>query len=362
LRRNYVKMKQNESDFQKAMDLFGQKKYREALACLEAGIFNYRESPEYFYHAGLAALYVNDQEAATTYLKRAEQLSEHDDPDLQNALALLTLRRGEVPEALAKYLAIIDLEPKNRLAQLGIKTIRAGIAQKRELFWADPSFSARLLPDAKKARRPFPFRPIALGLGICVLLGGLVALAIFAIPRLNQGIRGMGLSAKAQTALNSVSHSASADVRKAKRLLIQGRDNEAIKLCNSVIYANDASAYDKDIARQLRDISQAPKLTDSFYNPSFIDPMREQLLYEGCFIKLRGKATNIVSSKAGVSFDFLIGYQDGKKLDGIIAVRGESELNPSEEFSYDMLAQVRIVDGSPMLTCLALHNLSYSKN
>jgi tetratricopeptide (TPR) repeat protein len=361
------------ASFGEALELYRRGRYQEALDAFEAEIFKYRESPSYFYYAGLAALRLGDLEAATTYLKRCEQLTTTDDLDLLNALALLTLKSGKVSEAIEAYLRVLDLDHGNKAAKRGMAFIRKGIAQKRDLFWADPKSLEGFFPPMASAPRSRPTArpsrpaeakglPKALPVAALLLaLGGLGLLAYFTLPSLMDLGQAKRLSTAANRTLTQVTQSASKDLRDAKRLLIKGRDNEAIILCNRVYNASDATAYDKELAVQMKGIAQAPDITKGFYNPSLSEIMRDPRLYEGCYVKFRGRATNIEQSPNRVNFDFLIGYQDGKKLDGIMSVYSDSGLAPEEENSYDVLGQVKLVNDTPLLRCVALHDLSYAE-
>jgi hypothetical protein len=288
-------------------------------------------------------------------------------------LALLTLKSGKVSEAIETYLRVLDLDHGNREAKRGMAFIRKGIAQKRDLFWADPKSLERLFPAMARAPRSRgsarPSSTVSTGgkdrpqaaivAAILVALGALGLLAYFLVPRLIVENPARGLTTAANRTLTQVTQAATKDLRDAKRLLIKGRDNEAIILCNRVYNASDASAYDKELAAQMKAIAQAPDITKPFFNPGLADIMRDPRLYEGSYVKFRGRATNIVSSPNRVSFDFLIGYQDGKKLDGIISVYSDSGLAPEEENSYDVLGQVKLVNDSPLLRCVTLHDLSF---
>jgi hypothetical protein len=99
-------------------------------------------------------------------------------------------------------------------------------------------------------------------------------------------------------------------------------------------------------------------------NTSYADAIKDPILYNDVHIIWRGMATNIVTSDTGTSFDFLVGYDTRKTLEGIVPVvfSGAISLNP--ERPLEVLGRIVPVsaDGPIQLKGLAIHQSGQLEN
>ncbi len=66
-------------------------------------------------------------------------------------------------------------------------------------------------------------------------------------------------------------------------------------------------------------------------------------LFEGCHVSWKGMATNVrPDAKTGrTAFDFLVGYQDKKRLDGLVPARISGAEVPMDR-PLEILAAIRV--------------------
>ena len=67
-------------------------------------------------------------------------------------------------------------------------------------------------------------------------------------------------------------------------------------------------------------------------------------LYQNCYVKWQGRISDIVVKSNEITFNFLVGYQDKKVVDGIVACSMEFEAILNQEYPYEILAQIEIDD------------------
>ena len=65
-------------------------------------------------------------------------------------------------------------------------------------------------------------------------------------------------------------------------------------------------------------------------------------LYQNCYIKWQGRISDLVVTTKEISFNFLVGYQDKKMVEGIVPCRMEFEAILNEDYAYEILACVEI--------------------
>jgi hypothetical protein len=146
------------------------------------------------------------------------------------------------------------------------------------------------------------------------------------------------------------------------------RDNAAIKEIDRLLSSN-ASAALKEKAKSLRAFVGKPDFRTVRDAPSFAEAQRDPTLFDACSVVWKGMAANVrpdsrvgadarLGAGAGaVSFDFLVGYQDKKRLEGLVPARIIGSEVPVDR-PLEILATLRSVDGSLSMDCIAIHELS----
>ncbi len=346
--------------------LYRKHRFSRVIAILEPEVFQYRDSHEYYALLGLSCLHTGDFGGAYSYLKRADQLRPGD-ADVRLGVAAVHLKRNETNEALQLWLSILDRDPKNKKAKRGLDAVRQA---------KDPESLYAFL-ESGRFRRLFPSPPLRVPVLVPVFaaLAVLASLAYVTYPRwsalLEQappaarpGLADITLpdEPKSLTDYQGVSQYILSEreiqraFKQAKALLADYRDNMARRELNRILYSNAAAAV-KERAMLLVDYVQEPTFAtvrDSFaYEAVSKDP----LLHDGCYVRWRGKATNVRVSTERINFDLLVGYEDERVLEGIVPVylRFAARLDPG--FSVDLLAQVEATEEEFALRGISVHQI-----
>jgi tetratricopeptide (TPR) repeat protein len=354
------------SALEKALAAFKKKRYAEAIQILEPMVVTYRDSFRFYYLLGLSCLYSGDSGGAATYLRRAEQLKEGD-KDVQLALAALQLRRRDVKGAIESYLAVLEEHPGDARAKRALEFLRKNADESRVAELVDTGRIERLYPRLE-FRMPWATL-IAIAVSALFLLAmGALAVEYFKdmpSPRPEVDLIGIELG-KGQSPVSEnqtariilTEKQVTAGFERAKKYFGEYRDNAGLKEVNALLQSN-ASDYVKSRARQLAALAVEPSFQSVRDYPDFEQMMKDPSLYEGCYVKWKGRAANYVSDKQGCSFDFLVGYQDKAMLRGIIPVRFSQPMGLDPEHSFELLAKIRVIPSGPVLEGVAIHDLAY---
>jgi hypothetical protein len=92
-------------------------------------------------------------------------------------------------------------------------------------------------------------------------------------------------------------------------------------------------------------------------NVAYNDVIEDPLLYNGVHIIWRGMATNVVTADTGTTFDFLVGYDTRKTLEGIVPVIFSHAVPLNPERPLEVLGRIVPAgpDGPIQLEGVALH-------
>jgi len=353
--------------FQKAKDLFERGEYSEVIRLLEPQIFRFRDSRDFYLLLGQSCLYSHDISAAYTYLQRGLDLSEQFEPDLMLGMAMVHLHRQENTEAVRCWLRILEHDPKNGRAQKGLEFLRSEPKQERINDLLEEGKLERLLPKTKK--RIKVRRKLIIPLLILVFLS---VLLLFLAPLL-QGFLTPGevrdfptLNAKDFSELTSLTGSfhfilTEAEIEKAlgdvNKHLLAYRDNLAMREINRILLSNAHQDVRLRVEGLLRNI-RVPSFADFKDNFRYDEVAREPYLYRGCYVVWRGRATNIIVGKEDIRFDFLVGYEDERTLEGIVPVVVPFSADVTVNFPLEILARIVPVESRGFnLEVLSLHRL-----
>jgi hypothetical protein len=303
-------------------------RYSQAISLLESQVFRYRESFDFYYLLGMSCLRVGDYGGAYSYLKRAQQLNpEHVDTSL--ALAVVHVRRHETPRALSEWLAVLDRDPRNRRARRGLAVIRGmvdgesvdDVATDRQLEGLIPS------PGFRIPVWVFPAIGIAALVAIGVLTGPRIVDRIVASrTETRDGFEVMGELPEEVTDYSGAFRYVLSEreieqtFQKIGEYFNDFRDSMARREINRILHSN-ASAAVKERARLLIDFLQAPTFANLRDNFSYAEVAQEPWLYNGCWVRWRGRVSNLEIGEEWIRFVFLVGYEDQRNLEGTIPVR-----------------------------------------
>jgi len=351
----------------RAERLFSAGRYAEVVSLLEPQVPVYRESQRFYYLLGMACLRSGDQSGANAYLRRAEQLDPAD-LDSRLALAALDLRKGESEKAIATYLRILDERPEQRLAKWALAALRKEGSPEALSALVKSGGIARFYPGER--RLPRKLARLAAAAAAILLLAVAAPLAWRSARGLLRGgerrpeVAAIALSEREREAPVTTGGSfryvltedqALAVFERAKAFFQEYRDNAALVEINRLTQSN-ASAALKQKAQSLKSFVGAPDFRTVRDAPSFADLAREAALYDGCSVVWKGMAANVREGAQGIDFDFLVGYQEKKRLEGIIPASIGQGPVPLDR-SLELLAVIRSEGGAPRLECAAIHEL-----
>ena len=347
-----------------ARRLFRARRFPDVIRLLEPEVFRYRESFEYFQMLGFSCLHAGDLGGAFSYISRAYQLKD-DDPSVLLGLAAVHFRRAENESALKKWLEVVDSHPANPIARRGLELLRKGMAPDALQEFIDSGKLKSLFPPLPRRVAVAPI--LIAGLSILVIAGLAWMVIRFGSPRGAQrpGVSVIeipsNLSSFIDIGIDYPFVLTEKEVRrvfqKAKSELLGYRDNLAVVDINRILLSNAAPAV-KERARMLK----------GFVTPATFDTVKDSYpyaavtkqpsLYDGASVVWRGKVANLKVAKQALSFDLLVGYDQEKQLEGIVAVMVPFAAELSDGSAVEVLGQVVVIGTAPGLTAGSLHRLS----
>ncbi len=352
-------------ELEKAKKLFRKRKYTETIRLLEPQVFTYRENPEFYHYLGVSCLRNGDFAGAYSYLKRAEQL-EPGRTDSLLALAVVHLKRMEIQECLRLWLQILEEEPSNRFAQRGLDTVKDGAADDMDRFFQTGGHH-RLIPSAGFAVTGFLKLSLAVFLALALAAGAVLLL----YPRLKKTAsanrpeivaialeEGEGAVDSGEKAVFMLTEK---EVRESfdhiKRLFETYRDNEARREINRLLLSNARRGV-KDKAALFIPHIRTPSFADFGESFSHQEVAGFPPLYEGCFVRWKGRVSNLRVTDREMFFDFLAGYEDQKVLHGIVPARIGFAAPVDPAFAYEIIAKVVVkTPGAFSLDVVSIHRL-----
>lgn len=290
----------------------------------------YRESAEFFFMLGVSCLYTGDYGGAHSYLRRSAQLTE-DDAEALVGLAAVHLKRRENQEALRLWLDVLDRHPKHTVAKRGLALLKKTDDPAELSEQLSDNRIQRLFPNPGFAMPPWVWSAVvAFALGAAGWYFGPQV-----VPEVRDRItarrpgyevlemeRQDGGLTTAQGDFRYVLTSAEIEdtYEQVARLFNNFRDNLACREINRLLLSN-ASESIKSRLRLLAAYTTEPDFTSFEDNFDYSEVASEPWLYDGCFVRWKGRATNVVVSSDQIAFDFLVGYHTDEVLEGIVEAR-----------------------------------------
>ena len=333
----------------KAYALFQKKRFAQVISLLEPQVFLFRENTRFYYMLGVSCLYADDTGGAYSYLKRAHQL-DSDDIRVMHALAAVHLKRREPEDSLRLWLSILDREPKNRIAQRGLDLIKRNI---------EPGMLVEAIEVGRvKALYPKPpFRIPRWVLPAAAALFVIVPAILFVAPIVEKRIHPPASERTGASVLkidpsdkNLVEYSGSfrfmltpAQIAAAfvqiEKSFNTYHDNLAMMEANRILQSN-ASAVLKQKASLIRSYLRKPDFVTFADNFTYQQVTETPDLYAGCYVKWKGKVSNLHVGATAITFEFLVGYQDEKVLEGTVPVTMNFAADIRDAQSLEIIAKV----------------------
>ncbi|NNM67020.1 MAG: hypothetical protein HKM06_03285 [Spirochaetales bacterium] len=328
-----------ENFLERARRLFRQGRADQVLSLLEPQIFRYRDDPEFYRFLAAACLEVHDWNGAKTYLERLDQLFDGEDPDTRLALAACQARNSDWTGAISSWLSVLDINPRSRLARRGLVGLRRALAANRAAVWVrSPEFKHCVPTLIRKGLPPqwasrVVFVVVLAGAAMGVYLGWDFVHKKDASPEPAKVAQTPERPGPAEPSLGTLPVVQSdglwtitltdSEVRKtwaeAQNYFQEYRDSLARREINKLLLSN-ASESIKQRARGLIPFLRAPDFTTFHDNVDYSVVRQNPDLYEGCAVRWKGVVSNLVSGKTRITFDLLLGFQNGQVVEGIVPV------------------------------------------
>jgi len=362
----------DESLLRQSWNLYRQGRFAASLAGLEPKVFQFRDDPEFFRIMGLCCLRLGDWKGGETYLQRSRQLDDAVHRDTLLGLMAVAARRKDFPEALKNVLELLDRDADDRTAKKAMAQLKAAVAA--------PDTAPALGKDAVAAWLP-PFRkrnPVvsqwlvraaaALAVAAGVGLGVWWGLSLVKGPSVPTETRS-GPSSLSSDAVDPVLAAGTFSVTltpaevqqawsEARKAFQDYHDSRARYEINRLLLSNAGAAV-KERARTLIPYLHEPDFSRPDDTSSFQEVRTAPVLYEGCTVRWSGVISNLVAGTTKITFDLLLGYQDGQVVEGIVPVElGFAALLKNSQV-VEVLGKVALRDGRWYVQGTSLRDLGY---
>ena len=353
----------------RAARLFKQRQFAQVVNILEPQITSYRENIRYFYLLGMSCLFTGDYSGANVYLRRCVDIDYRHIP-AQLGLAVVHLRRGENDESLRIWLEILQEDDQNRYARLGLDTVRKLSAAENG---TETLFEKR--KDLSLVPSPgFYFPRWARRLTVIVLVALFVLLpaALIIKKRMDEKPEPKRPEIAAiyietndvvlDTASRADNMLTEQEIRGSfeaiRNFLDDYQDNLARREINRLLLSN-ATQTIKNKVRSFIPFLATPSFANFPESFTYQDVMSDPLLYDGCFVRWKGRISNVEIAPEKITLDFLVGYADQKVLLGIVPAWMEFAASLQSDFAYEIIAKIVLPSGRPgiLLHIVSLHEI-----
>ena len=335
----------------KAVRLARKKKYDVAITILETEATRYYGSFTYYYLLGVSYLHSKIFGVALTYLKQAYKLKMRD-PNTLLGLAALYLNHGDTDKAVDLYLEVQSIDATNRIAKRALKIVRKFPGSENISEWIDSGRLPTLFP-------PIPKLDVSKkGLALGFVTGAAVLCIFFGIAHI-AGMTSLGRSQReipAGITLTAEERDMPVQVggiyryvltrsqvldnyNEALRLFAEHRDDAARIRLNRILESN-ASEPIKNRARILISYMEVPgfdTLRDRF---SYSEVISDPFLFRDTHVIWRGMATNLNIQQNHTSFDFLVGFDTFRIMEGIVQVDYNFAIPINPEQPLEILGRI----------------------
>ncbi len=350
-------------NLKKAEKQFKLGKYSNVIRLLEPEVFKYRENEKFYYYLGMSCLFLGDYSGANSYLRRALQINPNSDQML--GLAVIHLKHGNPSEAIRIWLDILDKEPDNKHAQRSLDILKRSEALEKipEDFLAKNL--NKFLPFYKKTKVYNFIHYAAIILSALIILTGLFFTSNYLLKNLKKSrnlypeltiSRNLNdIVAEGEFKIELQAREIVALFESAKNYFIDNKDNEARIDINKLLNSNASEAV-KEKARLLDSYLKEPDYRYFKNSITYRMAAEKPYLYNNCYVKWSGKIANIRIFEKSVNFDFLIGYDSGKIVEGIVNVTADFPIVLDEQFTYDIIGQIKLENGHLALKAISIRN------
>jgi tetratricopeptide (TPR) repeat protein len=330
--------------------------YTGAIKSLLPEVNRYNGSFRYCYILAVSSLHVGDFGNALSWFKAARELKINH-PGVLLGFAVLYLRRGEIDRAVDFYLDAQELDEKNRIAKKALGIIRKYAGTGNFSAWLDSGDLPKLFPPIPPAGLS-PARIAVCAAAVFAALGifwaVLVSARVLPNPVIRRGDRRgiTEITLAREERADPVETGGSYRCILTRTQVLDAYDralgffleyrDEAAKASLNRILESNASGGVKNKSRILLSYMEAPGF-DTFVrrdNFSYSEVIRDPYLYRDCHVIWRGMATNVDALQNLTAFDFLVGYDTRKSLEGIVPVVFDKAIALNAERPLEVLGRI----------------------
>lgn len=358
----------------KARLLYHRGEYATVIRSLEKNIFHFYDDIDYFLVLGASYLRTGDLNGAHAFFTRVVKADpRHVEANL--ALALIATLRGDATAAIKCCLAVLDQDPQERRAKTLLEALRRFHRKEELVSWLHRQRLIRLGPQIPG--KPFPWRAVFLVAGGIFFVSTLVQAGPRVWERLtgqrrpdqirpgilNRGIEGVRDLLKYEGAFEEILLASEVEslFRKAQELMLQYRDNEARVLLNRLLRSNASDAVKAQVLALIEHQSR-PDFTTTFHSYSPREIQIHPTRYEGVYVRWKGAVANLQVSEAEITFDFLVGYHEGKVLEAVVPVRLRFAVFLENGDPVDLLGQVVLEGDRWLVEGQSLHRMGVRRS
>ena len=338
----------------KAALLARKRNYEGALSVLKADEERYYDSFKYYYLYAVISLYSGNYEEAQENFKLARKIKMKD-PNTMLGLAIHSLRMMKTVQAVDYYLDVQEMEPKNKVAKRALAVIRKNSASEALSGWMTTDRIKKLFPPIPSPAAEL--KTVIKTAAICaaVLLfayGFLAVLNVLPNPFKPERRPNAGYALSSQERIEPVrvdgvyryiyTRDQVISLYENSLSLFTSYRDEAAKINLNRILESNASDGIKNRARLIMDNMEVPGF-DTFKrndNPSFTDVKNETAVYRDVHVIWRGMATNVEVTDKNTTFDFLVGYDTRRTLEGIVPVVFDIPVAVNTERPLEVLGRI----------------------
>ena len=357
-----------------AWNLYKQGRFATALELLEPKIFQHREEPAFFRILGLCCLRLGDWKGGETYLQRSKQLDEATHRDTLAGLMTVAARRRDYPEAVRLGLEILDLDAGDKVAKKALARLRTALSAPEGTPGPDKDTLGQWLPRFRRSNPAVRLWVVRVAAALVIaasLTGGIwwgFSLVRSAPPPVetrkgpDPGVFPPNLADSVQTGTGFAVTLTPEEVRqgweRAQKAFQEYHDSRARYEVNRLLLSN-ATALIKERARSLIPYLHEPDFARPDDTSNYQEVRTSPVLYEGCTVRWSGVLTNLVAGEKKITFDLLLGYQNGQVVEGIVPVELTFAALLKNSQVVEVLGRVVIRDGQWLVQGTSLRELGY---
>jgi tetratricopeptide (TPR) repeat protein len=341
----------------KAASLAKRKDFEGALKILKAEEDRYNGSFNYHYLYGVICLHNGNFVDALSAFRLARQIKMND-PSVMLGLASLYLKRMNTVQAVDYYLDVQEIEPNNRIAKKALNVIRKYSSPEALSDWLTTERLAKLFPPIPSpvlTKRTVLFGSLALAAILVLVYVILINFHVLqspikkpdARPHAEFVLSGQERAEPVETGgsyMYILTRDQATTLYDRALLLFTDYRDEAAKLSLNRILESNASESIKNKARLLFLYMEIPGF-DNFKrndNYTFAEVKAEPVIYRDVHVIWQGMATNVTVNDDYTRFDFLVGYDTRRTLEGIVPVIFNIPVSIKPERPLEVLGKISV--------------------